>query len=130
MSVLIDTHVLLWWLDGSAKLGAGTTAWLREQPRIWVSAASVWEIAIKQYLGQLQAPDNLVELIAASGLESLPVHPEHAWSVCTIALPHRDPFDRLLLAQALHEGLTLVTADGGLLGAVLPADLRLRDARK
>jgi PIN domain nuclease of toxin-antitoxin system len=110
--LLVDTHVLLWWLGDDPALSdrardaiAGPTT----QPL--VSAASVWEIAIKRSLGKLEAPDDLPEIITAEGFAWLPVGPGHAWRVRALPLHHRDPFDRILVAQALVEGLPLVTAD-------------------
>ena len=76
-----------------------------------VSAATVWELAIKQGLGHLRAPANLPERIRALGHEILPVSSEHAWRVRDLPLHHRDPFDRLLVAQAQVEGIPLVTHD-------------------
>lgn len=129
MTALLDTHVLLWLLDGSSRLGADASTWLTRQPNVLVSCASLWEIASKLELGKIAVPDDLPDLVERSGLEWLPIAPEHSWGVLQVkGLPHRDPFDRLLLAQAQHEGLTLVTADTTLLKAdVRPA--KIRDAR-
>lgn len=129
MSALLDTHVLLWLLDESPRLGTETIGWLRRQPRVQVSTASLWEIAIKQDVGKLRVPTGLPELITASGLAWLPIEAEHAWATITITgLPHRDPFDRMLLAQACYENLTLVTADTAILTAPVEPTVRLRDA--
>jgi PIN domain nuclease of toxin-antitoxin system len=76
-----------------------------------VSAASVWEIAIKRSLGKLEAPDDLPERIAEEGFVHLPIEAAHAWSVRDLPWHHRDPFDRLLLAQALTEGVPVLSAD-------------------
>lgn len=129
MSALLDTHVLLWVLDGSARLGERARHWLEGQPRVHVSTASLWELAIKRDLGKIDVPEKLPELIERSGLEWLPIDPAHVWEIQTITgLPHRDPFDRLLLAQAHQERLTLLTADAILLGARLDPSVALRDA--
>lgn len=131
MSCLLDTHVVLWVLEDSPRLGLRTRGWLLGQPQVHVSAASLWEIAIKSDLGKITAPSDIPELVEASGLVWLPIAPGHAWATRDISgLPHRDPFDRLLVAQALQTGLTLVTADQLLLDADLnPAVPRL-DARQ
>lgn len=111
MSLLLDTHVLLWLLAGEQeRFGATTADALRERPAA-VSAATVWEIAIKRSLGKLRAPAALVETVAAARLQLLPITAVHAEYVAGLADLHRDPFDRVLVAQAQLEGLTLVTAD-------------------
>jgi PIN domain nuclease of toxin-antitoxin system len=109
--VLLDTHALLWFLAGnSRRIGKELRATIESGPSI-VSVASVWEIAIKVELGKLDAPDDLPARIEASGFELLAVSAEHAWSLRTLPSHHRDPFDRLLIAQAQVEGLAVVTAD-------------------
>ncbi len=110
--LLLDTHVLLWWLADSPLLSPKAVAAIRNEPVVFVSAASVWEIAIKRALGKLEAPDDLVSAVAAYDFRQLLITFEHA--AITGALPrhHDDPFDRMLIAQAQCEGLTLVTNDG------------------
>ena len=111
MRLLLDTHVLLWLLAGEEdRFGLDTHDALREQPAT-ISAATVWEIAIKRRLGKLKAPSNLVETVAAAGLQLLSVTAVHAEHVGELPDIHRDPFDRLLVSQARLEGLTLVTGD-------------------
>ncbi len=128
--MLLDTHVALWLLDDSADLGPRTREALLAAPALHVSAASLWEIAIKSGLGKLAVPDDLPARVEQAGLQWLPVHPGHVWSSRSLSgLPHRDPFDRLLCAQALEERLPLVTADRALLGAELGPDVRRVDAR-
>ena len=111
MSLLLDTHVLLWWLDGS-RLGKAIIARIADPGElVVVSAASIWEAAIKAALGKLETPEALSAVVVDEGFEPLPItfaHAEHAG-----ALPphHRDPFDRMLIAQAFIEGLTVVTHD-------------------
>ena len=112
MNLLIDTHVLLWWLDDSPRLGrAGRTAIADNQNFIAVSAATAWEIAINQAAGRLEAPADLLRAIDAEGFEPLPFTFPHALAAGELPRHHADPFDRLLIAQARLEGLTLVTAD-------------------
>lgn len=131
MTALLDTHVLLWMLDDSKRLGEGARRWLDGQPRVHVSVASLWELSIKRDLGKLHAPENLPELIEGSGVEWLPIEPRHVWGIgAIVGLPHRDPFDRLLLAQAHQERLTLLTADAILLAAALEPQVRMHDASR
>lgn len=110
--LLLDTHVLLWWLTDDAALSAPARDELAEPTNEpLVSAASVWEIAIKRSLGKLTAPDDLPDRIVEQGFLWLPVNAAHAWQVRNLPLHHRDPFDRLLVAQALTERLPIITTD-------------------
>lgn len=81
---------------------------------VMISAVVVWEVAIKRRLGKLDAPADLLERLERAGVDLLPITARHADRVGTLPMHHRDPFDRLLLAQADVDGLTLVSADGGL----------------
>jgi PIN domain nuclease of toxin-antitoxin system len=110
--LLVDTHALLWWLTDDPALSPVARAALADpgnEPL--VSAATIWEIAIKRSFGKLTAPDDLPDRIAGEGFAWLPVSPVHAWHVRDLAAHHRDPFDRLLVAQALTERLPIITAD-------------------
>lgn len=128
--MLLDTHVLLWILTDDTALGQRTRTLLSSSTAVHVSAASTWEIAIKADLGKLEVPDDLLGRVAAAGLQLLPVTYEHAWATRDVSgLPHRDPFDRLLVAQARLERLPLLTADRALLGADLAPDVAVVDAR-
>jgi PIN domain nuclease of toxin-antitoxin system len=110
--LLVDSHVLLWHVLDDARLGPAPTAAIEaEGAEIFVSTASLWEIAIKTSIGKLEAPENLPERITEMGFEMLPVSVGHAWHVRALPLHHRDPFDRLLIAQAQLERLPIVTAD-------------------
>ena len=113
MNLLLDTCVLLWWLDDPITLLSKEASTAIKEPdnKIIVSVVSAWEIAIKKALGKLSSPDNLKEMIADSGFELMPIDYEHAWQVKDLPSHHRDPFDRLLVAQATVENLTLVTRD-------------------
>ena len=112
MNLLLDTHVLLWWLEDNPVLSEKARgAIARGRNVVFVSAATAWEIAIKKRLGKLQAPDNLEEVIAANRFEPLPISIAHALAVAELPQHHRDPFDRMLVAQAKAENLTLVTRD-------------------
>ena len=112
--LLVDTHAVLWWLADDPTLSDTARAAIGDpgnEPL--VSAASLWEIAIKRALGKLSAPDDLPDVIANEGFGELPVVARHAWAVRGLPLHHRDPFDRLLVAQARVEGLPVVTGDPG-----------------
>lgn len=115
--LLVDTHALLWWLADDPALSRAARDRIADPANeLLVSAASVWEIAIKRSLGKLTAPDDLPDQILGEGFAWLPVGPEHAWRVRTLPPHHRDPFDRLLVAQALVEHMALVSADAHLAG--------------
>src|SRR5258708_17110277 len=112
MTLLLDTHVLLWWLDNPRLLTRQAKKAIEDgRNRIYVSAAVAWEIAIKKSLGKLDAPDDLEEMIDANRFSPLPVTIPHALGAMSLPAHHRDPFDRILIAQALHEGFRLVTRD-------------------
>lgn len=110
--LLVDSHALLWWLtDDPALSQAARNAIADPVSDLLVSTACLWEIAIKRSLGKLETPDDLPEAITEAGFRWLPVGPEHAWRVRELPAHHRDPFDRLVIAQALVEGLPVITAD-------------------
>lgn len=113
MRLLIDTHILLWGMTESRRLSPAERAALRRpENRIYVSVISLWEIAIKSRDGDLEAPGDLLGQVQSNpDFEILPVLAEHAWRVHSLPRLHRDPFDHLLIAQALCEGLTLMTHD-------------------
>lgn len=110
--LLIDSHVLLWHVLDDARLGPVPTAAIEAgAAEVFVSTASLWEIAIKTSIGKLEAPDDLPERVAEMGFVLLPVTSDHAWHVRSLPHHHGDPFDRLLIAQAQLERLPIVTAD-------------------
>lgn len=116
--LLVDTHVALWWAEDPGLLSrAGRDAIEGPGRDVFVSAVSVAEIAIKTGLGKLRGvPADLPDTMRAKGFRFLDLSPEHAWRLRDLPLHHRDPFDRMLIAQALHEELTVVTADGAFAG--------------
>ena len=119
MSFLLDTHVLLWLRGDPGRLSTETRRRLADPAlRLYVSAASAWEIAIKQSLGKLTLPEPaeawLPRALVETGLEALPILVEDAAAVRALPWHHRDPFDRLLVAQAKRLDLTLVTHDARL----------------
>ena len=116
MNLLLDTHALLWWLDDYAQLSPEADAAIRDGAnQVFVSAASTMEIAIKKAIGKLDAPENLTELIAHHRFQTMDVTIPQTLEIEILPLIHNDPFDRLLAAQAKHEGFTLVTRDRDLL---------------
>ena len=108
---LADTHVLLWSLADDPRLNDVHRAILGSHAVVYASAASVWEISIKKALGKLEAPDNLPDLLPRMRFRPLPISIEHAAAVARLPRFHGDPFDRLLVAQATLEDLTLLTVD-------------------
>jgi PIN domain nuclease of toxin-antitoxin system len=111
VSWLLDTHVVLWWLLDDPALSDDIKAHIDEEPDVYVSTATIWEIAIKQAAGKLTGPSSLPERIQENQFVSLPVSFEHAVIAARLPPIHRDPFDRMLIAQAQCEKLTLVTRD-------------------
>lgn len=112
--LLLDTHVFLWWQTDDPKLGDAARARIRDAEVVFVSAVSGWEIAIKQSLGKLSAAPPSGDTLVAHGFVELPVRLVHADAVAKLAPHHRDPFDRMLIAQCAHEDLVLVTGDSQL----------------
>lgn len=110
--LLVDTHVLLWWREDDPALSASARALIADPANDpLVSIASLWEIAIKRSLGKLHVPDDLPDTTVERGFAWLPLTPRHAWEVCGLPHHHRDPFDRLLVAQARVEDMPIVSAD-------------------
>ena len=112
MRLLLDTHVLLWWLADDAGLGeSARDAIANPETLVLFSAASIWEIRINQAIGKIDLPVNFSELLADQPFEPLAVTVSHAHAVKDLPLLHRDPFDRMLIAQARIERLTILTRD-------------------
>ncbi len=126
MRLLLDTNALLWWEEGSDRLGTRARDAIRASEAVYVSAASAWEAEIKRGLGKLTFTGDVEDMINANGFIELPVTSRHATALRSLGRHHRDPFDRMLIAQANVEGCTLVTADGQLAEyAVVMIDARL-----
>ncbi|MGI8576002.1 MAG: type II toxin-antitoxin system VapC family toxin [Egibacteraceae bacterium] len=109
---LLDTHALLWVLAGDDEL----PAWLiktveRDTARFGVSDATMWEIAIKRSTGRIDVPKDLPRTVSRVGFVTVGITTDHVWAVHDLPFHHRDPFDRLLIVQARHLGVPLVTAD-------------------
>lgn len=112
MRFLLDTHVLLWWLANDDTLGAEVRESISSPySSVFVSAATVWEISIKRTLGKLEAPSDLLYRIESNRFEPLPMTSSHAQAAGALPRHHDDPFDRMLVAQAMQENLTLLTRD-------------------
>lgn len=110
--LLLDTHVLLWWLADEKALGEKARSAISDANNdVYVSAVSLWEIAIKRALGKLEAPSGIAGMVEEEQFTGLPVSLHHAEQVGNLPAIHRDPFDRMLIAQAQSEGLVVVTAD-------------------
>jgi PIN domain nuclease of toxin-antitoxin system len=125
MKLLLDAHVLLWWLSGDGRLGGKARAAIVE-PRnaVFVSAATAWEIAVKRALGKLRAPGDIEDWLARNNFRPLPIQVREAIAAGELPLHHRDPFDRLLVAQARLGGMRIVTKDENIASydvGVLPA---------
>jgi PIN domain nuclease of toxin-antitoxin system len=112
MRLLLDTHVLLWWLSDDPQLGLRARSQIAElEQEVLVSVVSLWEARIKQSLGKLELPATFRAAIAEQGFAELAVLGEHTDELLRLPNHHQDPFDRLLIAQARSSGITLVTGD-------------------
>lgn len=111
MRILLDSHVALWWLEDSDSLGPRSRDVITNADQAYVSAVTPWELGIKRALGKLAMPDGMVGELLSGGFEALDISIEHAAAAPALPPHHRDPFDRMLVAQAQLESLTLVTAD-------------------
>jgi len=111
MRLLLDTHVVLWWLTDDDTLTAEVKETIDTEAEVFISAASVWEIAIKHALGKLTGPTDLLDVVDRCGLIELPIRSRHAIEAGGLPPLHRDPFDRMLVAQARCDGLTLLSRD-------------------
>ncbi len=112
MNLLLDTHVLLWWLADDSRLSHDAKKAISDPDNIAsVSAVTIWEIVVKKGLGKLALPDDWYEAIADEPFQRLPITWEHSRKVADLPELHRDPFDRMLIAQTIVEDLVLVTGD-------------------
>ena len=117
MKLLLDTHILLWWLDADLVLSQEAIGLISNpENTIFVSAVSLWEIWLKQSLGKLRLPPDFLQRLASESFESLPLTAAQTAHVGQLAWVHRDPFDRMLIAQAQADNLVLLTADEALAG--------------
>lgn len=112
MRLILDTHILLWWWDDSPRLPADMRSLISNADHeVFVSAVSIAEIAVKKSVGRLEIGDDFAGGIASDGFTELPLTAAHSGQLATLPLLHRDPFDRMLIAQAQVEQATLVTID-------------------
>jgi PIN domain nuclease of toxin-antitoxin system len=111
LRLLLDTHALLWWLADEELLASARAGIADPANSVAVSAASAWEISIKKALGKLVAPDDLEQQILTSGFDALPISITHALAAGQLPRHHDDPFDRMLIAQANVEQMTIITRD-------------------
>jgi len=124
--LLVDTLVMLWWLNDAPELGPRCREVLSdERNEVFVSAASAWEISIKTVLGKLEAPEDIDTIVEDEGFSKLPISLYHGQLAGRLPILHRDPFDRMLIAQAQAEGLVLITADEN----IIKYNIRHRDPR-
>jgi PIN domain nuclease of toxin-antitoxin system len=113
--LLLDTHVLLWWLADDPGLAAAAKSAIADPgTEVFVSAATIWEIGIKLALGKLEVPGDVVDACEAEGFRPLPISHRHAALAAALPRHHDDPFDRMLVAQARAEGLGLVSRNARL----------------
>lgn len=123
MRLLLDTHVAIWWLGGDRRLSPETRAAIESAAEAYLSVVSMWEILIKQDKGRLDLPAGFTDALL-DDFAALPLTIDHVLEGRSLPQVHRDPFDRMLVAQAVAEGLTIVTADRALSDfqvSVLPA---------
>ncbi len=111
MNLLLDTHVFIWWRANDRRIDAATRELVLGAPQVFVSIASAWETAIKIRAGKLTLSESFQDGVRESAFTRLPIGFVHAAMLATLPLHHRDPFDRMLVAQAMAENLTLVTVD-------------------
>ena len=112
MKLLLDTHLLLWWLSNSPLLPAQARQLIGDPDNtIFVSAVSLWEVWLKSSLGKLRVPSGFAQKLATEPFEDLPLRAEHTPAVAMLEWHHRDPFDRMLIAQAQAENLVVISKD-------------------
>lgn len=124
--MLIDSHVALWWLANDDRLGVSCRSVVQTASEVYFSPVTPWELGIKKALGKIDFPDGLPEALVGAGFVELPIRSVHTELAATLPHHHRDPFDRLLVAQALLESLQLVTADV----SIEPYEVTVLDPRR
>jgi len=112
MDLLLDTHIILWWMDAVHLIPDKYRLAIEDKNNIcFISAATIWEISIKSAIGKLDIPDNYLEILFDQNFKELPITWRHAREVSSLPMHHKDPFDRLLIAQSIVENLTLLSVD-------------------
>jgi PIN domain nuclease of toxin-antitoxin system len=115
LKLLLDTHAALWWLADDQRFSTDAARVLTDETnQVLLSAAVLWEAAIKRSLGKLEAPDDLAPTLLGAGAQALPIRLDHAAAVEQLPWHHRDPFDRMLVAQASIEGAVIISRDDAL----------------
>lgn len=110
MKYLLDTHIVLWWLTNPDAIQKKAQKIIRDKSNvIYISSASLWEMAIKKSIGRLTLPHNLIEMIAMESFKILPINAEESLGVADLPMHHTDPFDRLLIMQAKLNDLIIIT---------------------
>jgi len=113
MNLLIDTHILLWWLGFPGKLSGKIKSAIEDTKNtVFISSAALWEIAIKKNLGKLKIPGNLKDILSENDIIPLSITADHIYALENLPDIHNDPFDRIQIAQCIHERLVFVTEDG------------------
>ena len=112
MKYLLDTHIVLWWLTTPEKINKKAQKIIKDKSNvIYISSASIWEMAIKKSIGRLTLPHNLLEMIAIQSFKLLPISAEESLGVADLPMHHTDPFDRMLIMQAKLHDLIIITRD-------------------
>jgi PIN domain nuclease of toxin-antitoxin system len=115
MKIILDTHTFLWFINDSPELSNSAAELIESDVDLWISIASLWEISIKVNLNKLDLPDDYEKFIphqiAINNIEILPVNLQHLIVLTKLPLHHRDPFDRLLIAQAIAEEVPIISID-------------------
>jgi PIN domain nuclease of toxin-antitoxin system len=109
--LLLDSNTVIWWDDGSDELGVAARKMIQDAESVYVSAASEWELSIKAALSRISLRRSILDATVAAGFQPLPISFEHAQAVRQLKPIHKDPFDRLLVAVAMVEGLAIVSSD-------------------
>ena len=121
MRLLLDTHAFLWWIADDERLSSRAAALISDgKNEVFFSAASAWELVVKAGLGRVELPDPIERFVPdqleRNGFQALPIELRHALTISSLPSLHRDPFDRMLVAQAVAEGMTLVSGDRAMKG--------------
>jgi PIN domain nuclease of toxin-antitoxin system len=112
MNLLIDTHILLWWLGQQEKLSENIIRAIENtRNNVFISSAAIWEIVIKKQIGKLQSPDNLPEVLNENSFTPLSITIDHILTMEQLPNIHSDPFDRIQIAQAIHDQMIFITMD-------------------
>ena len=115
MNLLLDTHAVLWWLNDDPTLADSARSAIADpENTVFLSAVAVWEIRIKQSIGKLDLPDDFEEVLEGQPFAELPITVAHTHAIAELPTIHRDPFDRMLVAQAMVEEMTIVTRDAAI----------------